>query len=87
MSNKVNKDITDTQQCQAGVIVIKKSDKSMDIIEKWYNVHTTLFTGLQVSDPQMLFLSRHICPEGKLEFSGVLIEDAEQYTYNPWGKN
>ena len=59
----------------------------MNIIDKWLNIHITLFPDLQVSNPQMFFLSRYICPGGKLEFSGVLIEDAEQYTYDPWGKN
>jgi hypothetical protein len=53
-------------------------------------MHITLgiiFPELQVSQPNMFFLSRYLCPGGKLEFSGVLIEDAEHYTIYPWGKN
>ena len=46
----------------------------------------TVFPELKVSQPNMFFLSRHICPGGKMEFSGVLIEDPEHYTSWPYGK-
>jgi hypothetical protein len=47
-----NEDITHTQQCQAGVHMIKKSEKTMEISELWYKTAVEK-PNLFVADPRV----------------------------------
>ena len=58
-----NKDITHTQQCQAGVNIICKSDISFKIIEKWFT--------LTLTNPEFFAGDRRYCKFEKVnQFQG-----------------
>lgn len=54
-----DKDITHTQQCQAGIIIIKKCQQSIKIIKEWFDISNTnpeYFIG----DPRFCYMDKTI---------------------------